>query len=256
MGAWGPAIFSDDTAEDIRNDYRQMLEDQVPDDEATERVIAAYEHLDDDEQHLLWLALAAAQSSVGRLSDDVKGRALQVIDGGRGLERWEEEGPRVLEKRKAALAKLRDQLTGPQRTRRKLRPPWRHVTDLQAGDVLALTLAGGELALVRVARIDDDRLGVAPVLSLLDWSGRSVPSDHQLRGLQTRYARDGSDRPMTYRPSVHRTKAPDWRDAGFEVVAKEVRQVDDGTVQPWSYCGWDVLASAVERDVRGHTSSV
>lgn len=38
------------------------LEDQVPDAEATQRVIAAYQHLDADEKHLLWLALAAAQS--------------------------------------------------------------------------------------------------------------------------------------------------------------------------------------------------
>jgi hypothetical protein len=67
MGAWGPGIFSDDTAADIRGDYRELLEDQVPDSEAMRRVIEAYRHLDADEEHILWLALAAAQFQLGRL---------------------------------------------------------------------------------------------------------------------------------------------------------------------------------------------
>lgn len=90
MGAWGPGIFSDDVAEDIRSDYRELLEDQVPDDEATRRIIGSYEVLDSDEEHVLWLALAAAQASLGRLDDAVKQRALDVIDHGRRLERWVE----------------------------------------------------------------------------------------------------------------------------------------------------------------------
>ncbi len=67
MGAWGPGIFSDDTALDIKGDYRELLEDQVPEEEAMRRVIAEYAHLN-DEEHVLWLALAAAQSQLGRLA--------------------------------------------------------------------------------------------------------------------------------------------------------------------------------------------
>ncbi len=96
MGAWGPAIFSDDTAADIRGEYRELLEDQIPDEEATAQVIQEYQHLDEDEAHVLWLALAAAQAQVGRLEDHVKAAALDVIDTGRGLELWEEAGPKDL----------------------------------------------------------------------------------------------------------------------------------------------------------------
>jgi hypothetical protein len=105
VGAWGPAIFSDDTTSDIRSDYREMLEDQVPDEEATRRVIEAYGDLGADEEHLLWLALAAPQTQLGRLDAEVKARALDVIDSGRGLDTWEEAGVRELTKRKAVLAK-------------------------------------------------------------------------------------------------------------------------------------------------------
>jgi len=65
VGAWGPAIFSGDLACDIRDNYRELLEDQVADDEATRRVIESYRDLDDDEIHLLWLTLAAPMGGSG-----------------------------------------------------------------------------------------------------------------------------------------------------------------------------------------------
>lgn len=107
MGAWGPGIFSDDTAADIRSDYRDLLEDQVPDDEATRRVINEYAHLGPDEQHVLWIALAAAQHQVGRLDEDVRRRALDAIDTRQGLDLWAESGASALRKRRQALAKAR-----------------------------------------------------------------------------------------------------------------------------------------------------
>lgn len=90
MGVWGPAIFSDDTASDIRSEYRELLEDQVPDEEATQRILHSYKDLDDDEVHVLWLALAAAQQQAGRLEDRVRDEALRIIDTGEGLEYWAE----------------------------------------------------------------------------------------------------------------------------------------------------------------------
>ena len=86
MGAWGPAIFSDDVACDVRDQYRAMIEDQVPDADAEERVLDAWRAaLDDtDDGPVVWLALAATQSKLGRLSDRVKGEALRVVDRGSG----------------------------------------------------------------------------------------------------------------------------------------------------------------------------
>ena len=93
MGSWGPALFSNDTACDVRGDYREMIEDGVEDAEAMRRVFEQYgEDLDDpDEGPIVWLALAHTQSKLGRLDDEVRRRALQVIEGGEGLERWAED---------------------------------------------------------------------------------------------------------------------------------------------------------------------
>ncbi len=247
MGSWGTAIFSDDTASDIRGEYRELLEDQVPDAEATQRVIAAYQHLDADEEHLLWLALAAAQSPLGRLEEDVKARALDVIDTGRGLELWAEAGDKELAKRQAVLAKLRAQLTGPQPARKVVRRPWRHETDLRPGDVLSFTASNGQMVLFRVARVDDQRVGAAPIVEELDWTGRTLPAGWRLRRLKVLAKDAPRGSTYTYRLAKHLKKDADWHESGFVLAAKLDPRPGDAAVQAWVYAGWRGMAKELER---------
>lgn len=242
MGAWGPAIFSDDVACDIRGDYRELLEDGVPDDEASARIIEAYAHLDEDEAHVLWLALAAAQAALGRLDDSVRDRALAVIDEGTGLELWAEAGSKELAKRKAALAKLRDTLTGPQKRRSTVRKPWAHVTDLVPGDVLAFRLPDDRLALFRVARLDQQRVGTAPVVRRLDWAKPKLPSSRRLARLKGQPdPGPGNPRATVLRVAKLRKKDDDWRDVGFELVARVEPHRDDASCSPRMFATWDSL---------------
>ena len=253
MGAWGTGIFENDTASDIRGEYRELLEDQVPDEEATRRVLAEYAHLDTDEEHVLWLALAAAQAQVGRLDPHVKDRALTVIDEQRGLELWQEAGPKELAKRKAALAKLRDVLTGPQPARKNLRRPWRHVTDLQPGDVLSFTASNGKIALLRVLRVDDQRVGAAPVVEWLDWTGTSLPASWRLQRMKPRPgnlpALGGGRRPATYRVARHQRKDQDWSDSGFVLAARVPTRTGDERAEAWTYLEWRGLSRELERQL-------
>jgi hypothetical protein len=85
MSSWGTAIFDDDLTADLRDTYREHLIDGVSNDEATRLTLADYEELvGTDEEHLVWLAIAAAQRQVGRLQPAIRDRALQVIDDGVG----------------------------------------------------------------------------------------------------------------------------------------------------------------------------
>jgi hypothetical protein len=249
MGAWGPAIFSDDTACDIRSDYRELLEDGVDDVEATRRVISQYQHLGDDEVHLLWLALAAAQSALGRLDQSVKEEALRVIDGDVGLELWAEVGARELTSRKAALTKLRRTLIGPQKPPSKVRRPWSHVTDLSPGDVLAYTLPDRKRALFLVATLDEQRVGTAPIVRRLQWTKASLPSGRELAKLkplpETRPMDD--DKPsVSFRVARHRRKDEDWRDVGFEIVGQVPLPSEDAQFAPHAYTTWRGLRTSLD----------
>ncbi|WP_133061593.1 hypothetical protein [Streptosporangium minutum] len=166
-------------------------------------------------------------------------------------------GVKALAGRQAALDKVRSQLTGPQPERKRLRRPWRHVTDLTPGAVLAYRVSSGRLVLLRVSHIDDDRVGCAPILTLVRYLGDALPSQQEIDRLPDAVDGscplgipiDGVMNAMVFRVAVHRKKDPDYRALGFEPLA--------GVLQPrpgderfdsllCSYTHWEGLASIME----------
>lgn len=67
MGAWGTGIFSNDTAADVRETYRELLGEGREGAEATRALLEEYsDELDDfDTAPDLWLGLAAGGRSAG-----------------------------------------------------------------------------------------------------------------------------------------------------------------------------------------------
>ena len=141
MSAWGPAIFSSDTACDVRGTYEDMLCYGHTPEEAEAQTMKEMEmdrlHPEDDPD--AWLALAATEWRCGRkLSDDVRAIAMALIDQPIPTDLWKTEKLRL--SRRKALDKLRDQLNSPLPKPKRLRPlptlhsPW------QVGDVIAVKL--------------------------------------------------------------------------------------------------------------------
>jgi len=151
----------------------------------------------------------------------------------------------------AVLENLRVKLTGPQPARKAIRRPWRHVTDLQPGDILAKTAANGQMALFRVVRVDDDRVGAFPVVEWLNWRGRRLPGTWRQRRLKVRSAEPGGylsvGRPLVYCVTHHRKKDPDWEDCAFSLVARVPTRAGDERVQAWVYSSWNVFSDTVEK---------
>lgn len=239
MSASGPAIFDDDLACDVRDEYRKLLEERVPDDEATRHSIEDWQRLGPDEEPVFWLALAATQSLLGRLEEHVRERALEVIDSGRDLVRWREAGAEFAADRAAVLADLRERLTGPQPSRKTVRRPWREVTDLQPGTVLSWTGSTGAIALLRVVQRQEDAFDhtVRPVLERLAWTGRDMPPAEVLAELpaatdfetRRRAAVGGRPVPGIFIAFRLKRRDPDWADLGFTVCGQiPARSGDDG----------------------------
>ncbi|MET4060743.1 hypothetical protein ABIB35_002299 [Arthrobacter sp. UYP6] len=256
MGAWGTGIFANDTAADIRGEYREHLEDQVPDEDATRRVVESFAYLlRQDNAGELWMALAAAQAQVGRLDDGVLAAALVAIDQGSGLDVWAEAGPADLAQRVAALQKLRHQLTGPQPERKKLRRPWRHEeTELAAGDVLSYADDQGRMTLFRVAGIKRARVGDMPCLEWLDWTGSSAPGARQLALLapiQAPAHPGMPQRPVIDHVHRFRKKDPDWRACGFVLVTRLPNWPSNDELQPNFSSGWRALSITAQDHLSG-----
>lgn len=112
MGAWGYGIFDDDTSSDIRDDFEEYIEDGLSVNEATERILEEYEEVIEDEDDIstVYLALASLQMEHGELEEEIKSKALDIIDSGKGLEIWKESGESELEERKKVLNELKTKI--------------------------------------------------------------------------------------------------------------------------------------------------
>jgi hypothetical protein len=184
VGVWGPAIFSDDTACDVRDSYRDLVTEGVDGSEATRRVLAdcASSLSDVDDAPVVWLALAATQAAVGRLEDEVRDQALAVINSGADLARWRSDQPKHLAKRAAALERLRAKLLGPQRPPTRLRVRPKSICLFKPGDLVEFRTSDGHRVLLVMLGQHHDRGGDYARVGLLDWDdSRRFPTPRQLR---------------------------------------------------------------------------
>lgn len=180
MGAWGTAIFSDDTASDIRDDYKDLLGDGLSPSDATDRILLEWkDSIDDsDEKSVVWLALAVTQWKLGRLEERIKQKAIEIIISGCDLDRWEGKDK---EKRRIVLRKLKDQLESPQPATKKVPKRFRDYCEWEIGEIIAYTTLSQEKVLFRVIGFHEDKGGKGPVCELLNWKGKTIPGKLKLK---------------------------------------------------------------------------
>jgi hypothetical protein len=124
MGAWGSGLYQNDTTCDVRDTYMGFLQEQLSSQEAYEKTLEIYQEFigDEDDEPLLWFALAETQWKVGRLMPEVKARALEWIEKGGGVAIWEESGTNSTGW-KRTLEKLRLKLETEQPKEKRIRKP-------------------------------------------------------------------------------------------------------------------------------------
>ncbi|MFX3623228.1 MAG: DUF4259 domain-containing protein [Ectobacillus sp.] len=118
MGAWGTGIFDNDTTCDVRDDFYELLEEGLSVEEATEEVLDRHLEDCDEEEELevvswVYTGLAAAQLEKGLLQEEVRVKAIELIDRGADLELWAENGEdEDFQERKTVLNELKAKLIG------------------------------------------------------------------------------------------------------------------------------------------------
>jgi hypothetical protein len=199
MGTWGTAIFSDDTACDVRDDYRDLVGEGHLGTEATDILLEQWQDIlnDPDAGPVFWLALAATQWKCGRLEDRVKQRALKIIADRANLAKWE-ANHKDMKKREGVLLKLRDQLNSPQPPEKRIPKPFRDSCDWRVGELISYRLLSGKFVLFRVIGHHSDKGGVSPFCELLDWIGETIPGEPELWLLGIKKSTMGNDPPAQF----------------------------------------------------------
>ncbi|CAM4006322.1 hypothetical protein [Roseateles saccharophilus] len=160
MGTSGAALFNDDVANDVKRDFLDLLRRGMTPGEATEVLGTdwASSIADADDGPTYWLALAATQWAYGCLDDEVKRRAIEVIDNGDDLARW--SGSAVARRRRV-LDELKLQLLAPQpkarrpRRQKPVEPPPSHEAAAPdgRGKAVAFSLPDAAFTQVYVERL-------------------------------------------------------------------------------------------------------
>ncbi len=189
MGVWGVSITGSDTAQDLQYEYPAAFFKYEPE-EAT-ALIDAYirENMFDESDEEEWCnyvySLANYMWKKGILTEEIKARAIQMIDSGFGLEVWEEAGKKTLEKRKQVLAEFKEKLLSPMPPRKKIKLDMHLERIFKNGDIVAIQLltAGKPYTKNDVRKMSDEEFhsydGKYVLLQLVDcypsWSSAIVP---------------------------------------------------------------------------------
>ena len=141
MGAWGANLYQDDVALDVKDEYKDNLRRGKTNEETMQEIIDKYQELleDEEDRGVFWLALADTQWNLGRLDEQVKKQALEIIELGTDLKRWE-INEKLYNKRKEILEKIKEKLLSPQPEEKRM-PKYRtYKCEWENGDVFAYQL--------------------------------------------------------------------------------------------------------------------
>lgn len=187
MGTWGPAIFSDDLAADVKEDFKLKIGLQKSNDTATQEIINEYqESINDPEEHtVFWLALATIQWDLGRSNPLVNKKALQIIESGDDLKRW--EGSNDYNKRNVVLTKLHNKLVSNPPPEKKVKKPYIQSTPFEKGQIISLQLKNGKYCLIGIVDIKKQYQGdTYPLAELYDYYSDQDPTNQEIQKLKTK----------------------------------------------------------------------
>ena len=188
MGAWGTGLYSNDTAADIRGAYVEHLKRGKSNEEALQSILDSNKDVIGmaDEEPLFWFALADTLWNYGRLTEDVKQKALSFLANPPADERWLESDKKSLAAWLQTLEKLKSKLLSEQPPEKKVSKYRFYHCPWNLGDVFAYHLEGAYakekgvegkyLVFRKVAETNLYPGHIVPVISVYHWMGNTVPT--------------------------------------------------------------------------------
>jgi len=93
MGFWGAGLYANDSTCDVRDTYIGFLREGIGNAEAFDKTAEKLsDFFGDPYEPFFWLAIAETQWSTGRLTPEVKAKALMWIEKNGGVELWQDSG--------------------------------------------------------------------------------------------------------------------------------------------------------------------
>jgi len=176
MASWGPKLYQDDVAEDVRDYYKDQLKRGKANEEVTKELIQDNEDIiqDEDEAPVFWFVLADTQWNLGRLLPFVKEKALEYLKSGTNLTRWEKEAinQREYKVRVKVLQELGQKLMSPMPPEKKISQYKLYKCEWNIGDIYAYKL---ESDYAKEKGLSNRYLLIRKAYEDVWWPGHTVP---------------------------------------------------------------------------------
>lgn len=158
MGAWNCSINGNDTAQDLISDYRAAF--YYNDVDVALKKIFEYvcSYLDEDEMPDFIYSLADFMWKKGILTEEIKNKAIEMIDSNYGMEIWEEAGEKTYSKRKKVLEDFKQKLLSPQPQKKKISLGMNITPIFNEGDVITFKIKTIDLDCSMYSRYDTSNI--------------------------------------------------------------------------------------------------
>ena len=122
MGSWGTGISSNDTFEDIKDEFFELYNEGLQPNEITQKLINSNREIvnDKEDANNFWFALSLCQWECKALEPELLERITKIIKSGTDIELWKELGAEKTEltKRQKALEKFLEKLNSEKKSER------------------------------------------------------------------------------------------------------------------------------------------
>lgn len=158
MGTWGYSVTANDTAQDLIMEYQAAFFYNDP--ETAFKKIDGYvrknicDETDEEEWCCYFYSLADYMWKKGLLTDEIRDKAVQMIDSGFGMDIWRLSGESEAAKRTAALEKFKEKLLSPQPPRKKITMSICTKPVFEVGDIIAMQLQTAGKTYTEEANLD------------------------------------------------------------------------------------------------------
>ncbi len=143
MGAWSTSITGNDTAQDLRSEYTSAFwyyDISTAVKEIDKFVRQNFDESDEEEWCNYYYSLADFMWRKGILTDEIREKAIKMIDNNFGIELWRESGEKTLRSRQKALEAFRNKLISPMPGKKRIKPSVYTDDIFNNGDIIAFQL--------------------------------------------------------------------------------------------------------------------
>lgn len=143
MGTWGASINGNDTAQDLLDEYKAAFS-YFDVDTAVKKidqyVRTLFDESDEDEWCAYYYSLALFMWKKGILTDEIRQKALEMVESDYGMDSWIESGKSAEKERRKVLESFKADISSSQCSPKKIKLDLSRETILEIGDIVAIKL--------------------------------------------------------------------------------------------------------------------